>query len=55
MILADFWAQTLRRLHSELSEQQFQLAIAPITVGEENDAWRNCWRFVRKLRPMPPN
>ena len=39
MILADFWAQTLRRLHSELSEQQFQLAIAPITVGEENDAW----------------
>ena len=39
MILADFWAQTLRRLHSELSEQQFQLAIAPITVGEENDVW----------------
>lgn len=39
MMLADFWAQTLRRLHSELSEQQFQLAIAPITVGEENDAW----------------
>ncbi|SSY70173.1 chromosomal replication initiator protein DnaA [Alysiella crassa] len=39
MILADFWAQTLRRLHSELSEQQFNLAIAPITVGEEGGAW----------------
>ncbi|MDK4590846.1 DnaA N-terminal domain-containing protein, partial [Kingella kingae] len=39
MILADFWAQTLRRLHNELSEQQFNLAIAPITVGEENGVW----------------
>lgn len=39
MNLADFWAQTLRRLHNELSEQQFQLAIAPITVGEEAGAW----------------
>lgn len=39
MTLADFWAQTLRRLHTELSEQQFQLAIAPITVGEEEGAW----------------
>ncbi len=39
MTLADFWAQTLRRLHHELSEQQFQLAIAPVTVGEEDGAW----------------
>lgn len=39
MTLADFWAQTLRRLHNELSEQQYQLAIAPITVGEEAGVW----------------
>ena len=39
MTLADFWAHALRRLHTELSEQQFNLAIAPITVGEEDGAW----------------
>ena len=39
MTLADFWAHALRRLHHELSEQQFNLAIAPITVGEEDGAW----------------
>ena len=39
MTLADFWAHALRRLQNELSEQQFQLAIAPITVGEENGTW----------------
>lgn len=39
MTLADFWARALRRLHTELSEQQFALAIAPLTVGEEAGAW----------------
>lgn len=39
MTLAEFWAQAQRRLSDELSEQQFNLAIAPITVGEENGAW----------------
>ena len=39
MTFADFWAQALRQLHNELSEQQFNLAIAPITVGEEDNAW----------------
>lgn len=39
MTLADFWAQALRQLHNELSEQQFNLAIASITVGEEDNAW----------------
>ena len=39
MKLADFWAQALRRLHSELSEQQFNRAIAPVTLGEQDGAW----------------
>lgn len=39
MKLADFWAQTLRRLHTELSEQQFKNTIVPLTVGEEDGAW----------------
>ncbi len=39
MHLNEFWAQALRRLHDELSEQQFNLAISPITVGEVEGAW----------------
>ncbi|WP_027009983.1 chromosomal replication initiator protein DnaA [Conchiformibius kuhniae] len=39
MTLAEFWPQCLRLLHAELSEQQFKLAIAPLTVGMENGAW----------------
>lgn len=37
--LAEFWPQCLTLLRSELSERQYALAIAPLTVGEENGAW----------------
>lgn len=39
MTLAEFWPQCLRLLYTELSEQQFKLAIAPLTVGTENGNW----------------
>lgn len=39
MTLADFWSRCLRQLYSELSQQQFNMAIAPLTVGEENGNW----------------
>lgn len=39
MTLAEFWPQCLRLLHAELSEQQFNMIIAPLTVGEEDGAW----------------
>ncbi|MDO4432966.1 MAG: chromosomal replication initiator protein DnaA [Alysiella sp.] len=39
MNLAEFWPQCLTLLSAELSEQQFQSAIAPLTVGEENGVW----------------
>ncbi|WP_034333892.1 DnaA N-terminal domain-containing protein, partial [Conchiformibius steedae] len=39
MTLAEFWPQCLRLLHTELNEQQFKLAIAPLTVGVENGEW----------------
>ncbi|ULJ69304.1 chromosomal replication initiator protein DnaA [Wielerella bovis] len=39
MKLADFWAHALRRLYADLSEQQFNRDIAPITVGEDNGVW----------------
>ncbi|MDO5356863.1 MAG: DnaA N-terminal domain-containing protein, partial [Conchiformibius sp.] len=39
MTLAEFWPQCLRLLYTQLNEQQFQMAIAPLTVGEEDGAW----------------
>ncbi|MGB4881842.1 MAG: chromosomal replication initiator protein DnaA [Neisseria sp.] len=39
MNLAEFWPQCLRLLRTELNEQQFNMIIAPLTVGEEDGAW----------------
>lgn len=39
MTLAEFWPQCLRLLFAELNEQQFNMAIAPLTVGEEAGSW----------------
>ena len=39
MNLAEFWPQCLRLLRTELNEQQFNMIIARLTVGEEDGAW----------------
>ena len=39
MTLAEFWPLCLRRLQAELTPQQFDTWIAPLTVGEENGVW----------------
>ncbi|XXQ68306.1 chromosomal replication initiator protein DnaA [Neisseriaceae bacterium B1] len=39
MTLADFWRQMLTLLQAQLTEQQFRNHIAPLTVGEEGEAW----------------
>jgi len=39
MKLAEFWPQCLSLLAAELTEQQFDFSIAPLTVGEEDGAW----------------
>ena len=36
MKLAEFWPQCLSLLAAELTEQQFDFSIAPLTVGEED-------------------
>ena len=39
MKLAEFWPQCLSLLAAELTEQQFDFSIAPLTVSEEDGAW----------------
>lgn len=39
MTLAEFWPQCLSRMKKNLSEQQFNTWIAPLTVGEEGQVW----------------
>ncbi|PIT54464.1 chromosomal replication initiator protein DnaA [Snodgrassella alvi] len=49
MTLTEFWPQCLLQLKQSLPSQQYQMWIAPLTVGEENGNWvifaRNTFTF----------
>lgn len=49
MTLTEFWPQCLLHLQQNLPAQQYQMWIAPLTVGEEDDKWvifaRNTFTF----------
>lgn len=49
MTLTEFWPQCLLQLKQNLPPQQYQMWIAPLTVGEENGNWvifaRNTFAF----------
>ncbi|MCO6508577.1 MAG: chromosomal replication initiator protein DnaA [Snodgrassella sp.] len=49
MTLTEFWPQCLLQLKQSLPAQQYQMWIAPLTVGEENGNWvifaRNTFTF----------
>lgn len=39
MLLSEFWPLCLARLQETVSPRQFETALAPLTVGEEQDTW----------------